>query len=219
METVKQAFGVLLLATALWFARTLLPEAPAMLGWGALALALGQLLGAFAPASGAAIVRRTRGLALVLWGAAILVGAAAGSRDPLAPLAGLRGGASSEEALAFRRVATLAELDAALAQARAEQRPALLDFYADWCVACKEMERYTFSDPAVRDALAGAVLLQADVTANSAADQALLARFGLFGPPTTLLFGADGTELTAARAVGYVPAAEYATLLRSALGR
>jgi len=220
METVKQAFGVLLLATALWFARTLLPEGLVMVLWGLLALGLGLLLGADAPARGAALTKRVLALALALWGVAILVGAASGSRDPLAPLARLGGAPpAAAEGLAFQRVASVTELDAALAAARAAGQPVLLDFYADWCVACKEMERYTFNSAEVQAALAGVVLLQADLTANSAADQALLARYGLFGPPTTILFGPDGAERTAARAVGFVPATEYAARLRAALGR
>jgi thiol:disulfide interchange protein DsbD len=221
MDTVKQAFGILLLGVALWFARTLLPAGLVMLGWGLLAIGFAALLGLYdAAPRGVALAKRTLALVVLVWGLAIVVGAAAGGRDPLAPLAALRGSsAGAEQGLAFRRIKSVAELDAALAQAKSEQRPVLLDFYADWCVACKEMESYTFNTAAVRSALAGVVLLQADVTANDEADRALLARFGLFGPPTTILFGAGGEELMAARAVGFVSADEYAARLRKALGK
>jgi thiol:disulfide interchange protein DsbD len=109
-----------------------------------------------------------------------------------------------------------AGLDAEVAAAAAAGRPVMLDFYADWCVSCKEMERYTFTDPAVQQALAGAVLLKADVTANDEADQALLKRFGIFGPPTIAFWGPDGVERAQFRVVGFMKAAEFATVARQA---
>jgi thiol:disulfide interchange protein DsbD len=111
--------------------------------------------------------------------------------------------------LPFRTVASVEELDRELAAAQAAGKPAMLDFYADWCVSCKEMEKYTFSDPEVQRDLAGFVLLKADVTANGPADQALLRRFGVFGPPTTAFFGGQGRECRAFRLVGFVPAGEF----------
>jgi thioredoxin:protein disulfide reductase len=106
-------------------------------------------------------------------------------------------------------VKTTAELDAALAQAASSGKPAMLDFYADWCVSCKEMEKLTFTDPRVREQFAGMVLLQADVTANNADDKALLKRFRLFGPPGILFFGSDGVEVQGARVVGYQDADRF----------
>jgi thiol:disulfide interchange protein DsbD len=146
------------------------------------------------------------------------VGAASGGRDALQPLAHLArtggGGtvvaATQATGLAFQRIRSVAELDTALATAG---RPVMLDFYADWCVACKEMEHQTFSDTRVRQRLNGALLLQADVTANSADDKALLKRFGLFGPPGVLFFNAQGTEATQARVIGYVPPERFHTSL------
>jgi thiol:disulfide interchange protein DsbD len=110
-------------------------------------------------------------------------------------------------------VASVEGLDAAL---RAAGRPVMLDFYADWCVSCKEMERYTYTDPAVQAKLGGALLLKADVTRNSADDRALLKRFGLFGPPGTIFFDAQGKEVAAARTIGYQRAERFLETLRAA---
>ena len=115
-------------------------------------------------------------------------------------------GAAMQHRLAFKRIKSVADLDRELAAAKAAGRPLMLDFYADWCVSCKEMEDQTFTDPGVQAELAHAVLLQADVTANDDVDQALLARFGILGPPTIVFFGADGTERKDFRVVGFMPA-------------
>jgi thiol:disulfide interchange protein DsbD len=112
----------------------------------------------------------------------------------------------------------VADLDSEIAAAAAAGRPAMLDFYADWCVSCKEMERYTFTDPNVQRALANAVLLQADVTANDEADQALLRRFEIFGPPTIAFWGTDGVERANYRVVGFMKADEFARVAALATG-
>jgi thiol:disulfide interchange protein DsbD len=143
----------------------------------------------------------------------MLVGAALGGRDPLSPIPQL---AREVPGLEFRAVKGTDGLDRELAAAAAAGRPVMLDFYADWCVSCKEMERYTFTDEAVKRSLAGAVLLKADVTANDAADQALLQRFGIFGPPTIAFWSADGTERTQYRVVGFMKAAEFAAIATQA---
>lgn len=117
----------------------------------------------------------------------------------------------------FEPVRSVAELDARLTQAAAAGKPVLLDFYADWCVSCKEMERLTFSDPTVQARLAGVVLLQVDVTRNNADDRALLKRFGLFGPPGIILFGADGRE-SPVRVIGFQSAPRFLDSLSKAVG-
>lgn len=218
MEGVKKGFGVLLLATALWLLSPVLPAAASMFGWALLLIIPAIYLHALDPlpprASGAQRFWKGIGIAMLLSGAALLLGVLAGSRDPLQPLAGLRANTSAAEAakLPFEPVRSLAELDRRIAAA---DRPVMLDFYADWCVSCKEMEKFTFSDPAVRDKLAGFTLLKADVTANSDEDKALLARFQLYGPPGTIFFAADGRQIDGVRIVGFQDAA---TFLRN-LGR
>ena len=119
--------------------------------------------------------------------------------------------------MAFKTIKSLADLDAEVAKAHAHGAAVLLDFYADWCVSCKEMERYTFSDPAVQSALHGVVLLRADVTRNDEQDQMLLKHFGIFGPPTIAFYGTDGQEKRAYRVVGFMKAPQFGALARQAL--
>ena len=212
MEAVKKSFGVLLLATAVWLVSPVIPAVVQMLLWAVLLIIPAIYLHALDPlpphAKGWNRFWKGVGIVMLLTGAALLIGALSGSRDPLQPLSGLRGQAVAAEVkkLPFEPVRTLAELDA---KVKAAGQPVMLDFYADWCVSCKEMERFTFSDPAVQAKLAGFKLLKADVTANSDDDKALLARFGLFGPPGILFFDAAGKEVKAVKVVGFQDAATF----------
>jgi thiol:disulfide interchange protein DsbD len=221
MEGVKKGFGVLLLATALWLISPVIPALAQMLGWAALFIIPAIYLHALDPlpprAKGWQRFWKGIGIVMLLTGAALLAGALAGNRDPLQPLAGLRGQALAAEArkLPFEPVRSVAELDNRLA---AVDRPVMLDFYADWCVSCKEMERFTFADPAVQAKLAGFTLLKADVTANTPEDKALLARFGLFGPPGIIFFSPGGKEIAGLRVIGYQKAAVFMKQLERAAG-
>lgn len=247
MDTVKAVFGVLMLGVAIWLVARVLPDAVTLFLWAVLLIGSGIYLGALEPLShptyqtyhatreltghmepvgkeklGWKRLWKTLGMILLAWGLLMLVGVATGGGTPLQPLKGLAAGGGTAQAdapagLVFQRVADEAALDRALANAKAAGKPVMLDFYADWCVSCKELEHNTFPDAAVRQAVASAVLLQADVTANSAADKALLKRFGLIGPPAILFYGKDGEERRASRLVGYKPAAEFASHARSAL--
>ncbi|MFJ1467518.1 protein-disulfide reductase DsbD [Massilia orientalis] len=203
MESVKRFFGVLMLAMALWMAAPVLPGIVQMVLWAALLLGYGFYLlrGLRGHWAGLAL-----GAASVVLGATQLVGVASGARDPLAPLARFTGGAPAQP-LAFTRIKTVDQLDAALAATGG--RTAMLDFYADWCVSCKEMEKLTFVDPAVKARLANTVLLQVDVTANDADDRAMLKRFGLFGPPGIILFDKQGKEIPDSRVIGYQDANKF----------
>jgi thiol:disulfide interchange protein DsbD len=157
---------------------------------------------------------RLAGVAVGLYGCALVVGAALGATDPLSPLPQL---ASSRHELAFRTIKSVSDLEREVAQAKAAGRPVMLDFYADWCVSCKEMAKYTFTDPKVQTALDRAVLLRADVTRNDDEDQALLKHFGIFGPPTIAFYGADGAERKDFRVVGYMKPPEFASLAQLAM--
>jgi thiol:disulfide interchange protein DsbD len=224
MDTMKSLFGVVFLAVAIYVVNPLLPASVTMLLWAALALISGYWIFSLKARDGGPLPSPVRavGLLTLIYGVILLLGMAAGGKDPLQPLANLRLGSSgaaaggSDHALAFQRIKTVADLERAVSAASAAGKPVMLDFYADWCVSCKEMEKYTFTDAAVQGALANAVLLQADVTANDDADQALLARFDVFGPPTIAFFGADGVERKNFRVVGYMPAAKFQSHVSSA---
>lgn len=213
METVKKIFGVLLLAVAVWMLARILPERATLALWAVPALIGAGVLWGLRTATATGWAARIAGLLLGAWGLTMLVGAALGGRDPLSPIPQL---AREVQGLEFRAVKGTDGLDRELAAAAAAGRPVMLDFYADWCVSCKEMERYTFTDEAVKRSLAGAVLLKADVTANDAADQALLQRFGIFGPPTIAFWSPDGSERTQYRVVGFMKAAEFAAIATQA---
>jgi len=223
MDAVKQFFGILMLAVALWMLGRLLPG-PLTLGlWAVLAFVTGYwllTLGGKGATGGPALVRRGIGVLAMVYGVALLVGALAGRSDPLQPLAGFgapsSGTAAAAHGLAFKRIKSLEDLDRELAAAQAAGKPVMFDFYADWCVSCKEMEKYTFTEARVQQALADAVLLQADVTANDAQDQALMQRFGVLGPPSILFFGIDGRERADYRVVGFKPAEDFSTHVHSA---
>ncbi len=203
MSAIKQIFGVLLLGVAIWIVSPVIPVVVQMLLWAALLVGSGVFLGALEPlphgTSGWRRLWKAVGVLALLAGVAQGIGAFSGARDPLRPLAGLLA-QSSEPLLRFETVKTLADLDARLKTA---QKPVMLDFYADWCVSCKEMERFTFSDPQVQARLTGMVLLRADVTANAVDDKALLKRFRLFGPPGIVFFDAGGREIEGVRVIGY----------------
>jgi len=228
MVEVKAAFGVLLLGVAIWTVQPVLPGPLALALWGLLALFAAALLvhraRALKATEPAAIKSTSPGLGwrqaiaalLGLVGVLQVVGAASGATDPLQPLARFteqRGVEPAPGMPRFQTVKSVAELDAIL---KSTTKPVMLDFYADWCVSCKEMERFTFSDPGVQKKLAGAMLLKADVTANDAQDRELLKRFRLFGPPGTIFFDASGNEVRSARLIGYQNSSRFLETLKTA---
>ena len=216
MEAVKKAFGVILLGTALWLVSPLLPMA-VQLGLWALLLIVPSIfmhaLDSLPPhATGWHRFWKGIGVVMLISGAACLIGALSGAKDPWRPLAALvvSQQESVRSSLPFELVTSMAELEARLTTAG---KPVMLDFYADWCKTCKEMERDTFSDARVRQKLSGFLLLQADVTDNTEADKALLQRFKLYGPPGIVFFDSTGQEIGDVRVVGYQRAEEFLEVL------
>ena len=230
MDGVKRLFGMLLLGTAWWMLIPVVPTWVQMSGWAFLAIVSAVMLRAFdalpAGAGAGRMFGKGLGLLLALAAAAWLVGAASGGRDVLQPLShlaaragaapGVAGVAADGGEVHFTRVRNNAELDALLAQSR---QPVMLDFYADWCVSCREMERFTFTDPGVAQRMSTMLLVQADVTANNADDRALLKRFRLFGPPGIMFFEPGGKELPDARVVGFQDARRFTESLDKVLVR
>jgi thioredoxin:protein disulfide reductase len=208
MRSVKFFFGVLMLGLALWIITPIIPGWVPMVGWAALGIGYGAYL-LWVDRRG--WLSRVFGVLFAVFGLVQLVGAATGGRDALEPLAHLGSGAHKVE---FQRVRSVTELDAALAQSSG--KTVMLDFYADWCVSCKEMEKLTFADARVQAHFSNMVLLQADVTANNADDKALLKRFKLFGPPGIIFFDKQGHELQGVRVIGYQDADKFLRSLSQA---
>ena len=219
MEGVKKFFGVTMLALAIWIVMPVIPLAAQMLAWASLLIFSAIHLHALDPlppnSKGGRRLGKAVGVFALLLGVAYLIGALSGARDILRPLGSIVGTTpAATPALPFERIKGLAALEARIAQVPG--KVVMLDFYADWCISCKEMERFTFSDPAIQARLKKAVLLQADVTANDADDKALLQRFQLFGPPAILFFDRGGQEQSDLRVIGYQDAAQFSTSLKRA---
>lgn len=215
MTAVRNAFGIVMLGMAIWIIAPVVAPAIHMLLWAALLIGSAIFLSALDSlphhASKARRLGKAIGIMALLAGAAILVGGLAGSRDPLQPLAGLWGKPVQQASgLPFTRIKNLTELKTVIQTESQAKTPrfVMLDFYADWCVSCKEYEHTTFADPRVKQALNHTLLLQADVTENSADDHALLAQFDLYGPPGILFFDRKGQEIST-KIVGYQPADQF----------
>lgn len=228
MHEVKRFFGVILLGVAIWLLARILPGPVTLVLWAMLLAGYGIHLGAAEPlpaaASGGRRLAKAGGVLALVYAVILLVGAASGAANPLQPLrpltaAGAGSAATTTRTSVFREVETPEQLQAALATAARNGRPAIVDFYADWCVECVRMKRTVFSDPRVRQALSDVVALKVDVTEYNAADQAIMRQYGVIGPPTMLFFAPSGQELTDYRLIGGVSADEFLAHLHRALGR
>ncbi|MCW9013610.1 MAG: protein-disulfide reductase DsbD [Gammaproteobacteria bacterium] len=225
MDAVKAVFGVMMLGVAIWMLERILPESITLMLWAILLIAssiyMGALEGLKAESTGWTKFWKGMGLVLFIYGILLMIGSAAGSKDMMQPLKGLAAtsshGTAQAEHLNFKNIKGIAGLNKALDAAKAENKTVMLDFYADWCVSCKEMEKFTFSDPGVQDALKNTVLLQADVTPNDELDKELYKHFGIIGPPAIIFYDTDGNEKRNYRVVGYVPAEKFSVHVKQAL--
>ncbi|HEV2268781.1 MAG TPA: protein-disulfide reductase DsbD [Steroidobacteraceae bacterium] len=214
MDTIKRLFAAVMLGVAVWMLGRLLPPRLTLALWAVpVATVAVVLLIATRSTVRSRWPLRFGALAAGLYGLTLVTGAALGGTSPLAPLPAW---ASTQPPLPFAPVRTVADLDRQVAQASRQGHPVMIDFTADWCTSCKEMEATTFLDPTVRKALSGAILLRADVTADDADDKALLKRLGIIGPPTIAFFGRDGQERPRYRVVGYMNGAEFAAAAQAA---
>jgi thiol:disulfide interchange protein DsbD len=219
LNATKAVFGVLMLSVALWMLTRILPAEISMLLWAILLIISSVYLHALDPlpvsSTGWAKLFKGIGVVMLLYGVLLVMGYGLGNTNPLSPLVGEHSLSGANNAsiksskINFQRVTTLVELTQKLAQATANHQRVMLDFYADWCISCKEMEAYTFTNAQVKSALDEFVLLQVDVTQNSADDQALLKKFNLIGPPAIMFFDNTGHELSHQRVIGYQQAEQF----------
>ena len=225
MVAIKGAFGFMMLGLAIWMLSRILPGNVTMALWAALVFMSGVFMGGLTTLHADSKISQKLGkgfgLLAILYGLILFLGALTGGSNPLKPLTSVNFGAgggvvAQDQHLEFTRIKTVDDLDREIAAAVAGGKTAMLDFYADWCVSCIEMEEYTFITPEVQAALANTVLLQADVTKNDAEDQVLLKRFGVFGPPTIIFFVSDGTQLEGYEVVGYMKAEDFAKHIKLA---
>jgi thiol:disulfide interchange protein DsbD len=217
MTTVRNFFGMLMLGVAIYMISPVIPQSIQMLLWAALLIIPAIYLRAIdpLPTGEGAVSRLLKGIGIMLLalGVTMVIGAGSGAKSPLHPLAGLTAQKTStpNPALNFKRIHSSAQLDAAIKSAKG--KVVMLDFYADWCVACKELEEFTFSDAGVKAALKYAVVIQADVTANSPEEVALLNRFKLFGPPGIVFFNKSGKEISPLKVIGYQAPEDFIKVL------
>jgi thiol:disulfide interchange protein DsbD len=224
MNKVKHIFGFLMLGLAIYMLSRILDATFILALWGILALLMGVFFG------GLNVIDKNSknsekgakgiGLLAIIYGAALILGSLSGNTNPLQPLANIgimNGQKTIASELHFKRIKSLDNLNSELAQAKLQNKSVMLDFYADWCVSCKEMEAYTFTDERVQNSLANTILLQADVTANDEIDQALLNELNVFGPPTIIFYNKDGIKKNGYEVVGYMKAKEFAQHTQSAL--
>ncbi len=224
MDAVKAAFGVMMLGVAIWMLERILPVSITMALWAMLLIVSAVYMGALetlkAEATGWTKFWKGLGLILLVYGVILMIGVASGSQQIFQPLKVLAGGGShavAEQHLQFKKIKGLDGLNQALAEATAQNKTVMLDFYADWCISCKEMESFTFTDPNVQSALKNTVLLQADVTPNDEKDKELYDHFKIVGPPAIMFYDTNGNELKGYRVVGYMPADKFSAHVKQAL--
>jgi len=226
MDVTKAVFGVLLLAVAIWMLERIIPASVTLILWGILlvtsSIYMGALEGLQIESSGWKKFWKGMGLILFTYGILLLIGASSGSTDMLQPLKGLSAASSTNQQsnngkLQFTKIKGIKGREQALTKARANKQTVMVDFYADWCISCKEMEKYTFSDPKVQAELKNTLLLKADATENDAQDKELYKHFGIIGKPAIIFYNSAGTKMHNYRVVGYMPAEKCSNHINQAL--
>jgi thiol:disulfide interchange protein DsbD len=225
MNAVRHFFGVLMLAMAVWLISPVIPTGVQLALWATLLIVTAVFLNALdnLPAHANGFAKFWKGIAVILliFGVTLLIGALSGAKSALQPFNGITSSLAANNnsvnqlqnvsSLAFTRIKNISELDKKLAETNG--KPVMLDFYADWCVACKELEQLTFSDTKIQQLLANTTLLQVDVTANTEEDKALLKRFVLFGPPGIVFFDGHGKLISSVKTVGFQNVARFTATL------
>jgi thiol:disulfide interchange protein DsbD len=218
MDTVKSIFGVMLIGVSIWMISRILDENISMMLWGALAVFIAVNIGALEPIRGRCIRcqranKKSLGIILFLYGMSLLLGGMSGAKDPLHPLdpflpakAAVNVDAAAQHKT-FEKITSIEELEAILADNKGKR--VLVDFYADWCSACKELEEKTFSDEAVKTKMDQFVLVKVDLTSNDDAAKAISSKYGIFGPPAILFFDENGTRIKSADVVGFKEPQEF----------
>ena len=211
MKTIQYIFGVILLGVAIWFLERILPGPVTLFLWSLLLVVTSIYIGALEDADGHwQKLWKGMGLVMLTYGLAAVIGVALGGSSILNPLQKISFGSQDESGhLEFTRIKTVTDLDEQITLANSQGKKVMLDFYADWCITCKEMETRTFSKSSVQDSLHDFILLQADVTRYDDEDKQLLDRFGLYGPPAILFFDTGGNEQNDFRLVGFVSEADF----------
>ena len=217
MDNIKSIFGVMLIGISIWMISRILDENISMMLWGGLAVFIAVNIGALEPIRGRCIRcqranKKALGIIILLYGMSLLLGGMAGAKNPLHPLnpflpSQVAAVAAAPEHKKFERITSLEELDAILAENKGKK--VMVDFYADWCTACKELEEKTFSDESVKTAMDSYVLVQVNLTANDDAAKAISTRFGIFGPPAILFFDENGTRQKDADIIGFKEPQEF----------
>jgi len=227
MDAVKGVFGVTLLGVAVWMLERILPGEITMVLWAALLIVPAIYLGALEPirevTDGWPRFWKGLGIMMLIYGFILMLGAATSNTDPLRPLhrmtlaSGAGSSATAGHSLPFKTVKSIDDLNREVGNASAQGKTTMLDFYADWCISCKEFDKYVFSDPEVQKMLANTVVLQADVTDNDDVDKALMKNYGIIGPPTIMFFDKNGEELKRYRVVGEMTAKQFMDHLHATL--
>ena len=224
MTTVKNMFGFMMVGLSIYMLSRIIDSTLTLGLWGILALMIGVSMGGLSSlglnSNYKSKIKKTIGIAIIVYGVALLLGSFSGNNNPYQPLANIRfinDQKNIKKHLDFKRIKSIDDLNVEINLAASENKSVMLDFYADWCVSCKEMETYTFTNKKVQDVLSNTVLIQADVTQNDLIDQNLLKKLDVFGPPTIIFYDQRGRRQIGYEVVGYMNADNFSEHVKEAL--